>query len=243
MDWNSILTKGLPFILLGYLIGSIPTSYTIVRLKTGYDLSKLGTGNLGARNLGRLLGVRWFIIAMTLDFAKGLIPTLLALQYGLGGVHYFTGFAAVLGHNFSVYIGFRGGRGMATAAGALAILSPVTLTFCLLVGLITLLFEKRVVLVNIVMTLTILPFFLLSAWLKYSWVTALRRPWLSFVLASGEENYLCFAFALLVATTILAAHMRDITIRKRGLEEKMVQDMEKAREEYRARLEAKRRKL
>jgi glycerol-3-phosphate acyltransferase PlsY len=232
MDWSAFIFKGLPFILLGYLIGSLPTSYLIVKFKTGYQLDRLGSGNLGARNLGRLLGRGWFVAVMLIDGAKGILPTLLALLWGYPGIHYFAALAAVAGHNYSVYIGFRGGRGIATSFGALAILSPVAMLLCLLAGGVALLLKVRVRLVNILMVTMTLPFLTLTSWLKEHWTSAQSNAWLNIALANGENIYLALITALGLIAIVLSAHLRDVTVSKPGVSEKMMEDMERARRQY-----------
>lgn len=120
-----------------YLIGAVPFGYLVGRAK-GVDLFTAGSGNIGATNVGRVLGRKYGIVVFVLDFLKGAIPTLLAaplaqLIHPDGdvpfGVPHLTavGAAAVafLGHLFPVYLGFRGGKGVATGAGAVLAVAPV----------------------------------------------------------------------------------------------------------------------
>ena len=127
--------------LLAYLIGSIPTGFLVARAK-GVDIRKTGSGNIGATNAFRVLGKGWGIGVLLLDFGKGLGACLLipfAVRGGLdlslaseGAVtlSLVAAVAAVLGHNFTVWLRFKGGKGIATSAGALAALVP----WALLVG-------------------------------------------------------------------------------------------------------------
>lgn len=117
-----------------YLLGSTPTSYMVARLGAGVDLREFGSRNLGATNLYRLLGLKAAIPVGLFDVAKGTVPVVLA-QYGLNGGAVWpllAGFAAVLGHVFSPFVRFRGGKGVATAAGAFLGLAP----WSILVGLL-----------------------------------------------------------------------------------------------------------
>jgi glycerol-3-phosphate acyltransferase PlsY len=120
--------------LLGaYLLGSIPTSLLAARWAGGMDLRKFGSGNLGATNLYRALGLRVAIPVAAFDLLKGTVPVVLArvFHHGrLGGSpsEYWplvVGLAAVTGHVFSPFVRFRGGKGVATAAGAFAGLVPI----------------------------------------------------------------------------------------------------------------------
>jgi len=109
-----------------YLIGSIPTSYVIGKTFHGIDLREHGSGNLGATNAFRILGVKWAVPVVILDVAKGFVPVwLFASLAGVGfGWTLAFGAAAIVGHMFSVFVGFKGGKGMATSAGVLLGLAP-----------------------------------------------------------------------------------------------------------------------
>lgn len=116
----------LPLLVAGaYLIGSIPFAQVLARLN-GVDLRLVGTGNVGAGNLSRSVGKGWGIAAAVLDGLKGLIPVLVARQWmGLGlGASGMAGLAAVVGHNWSIFMKGRSGRGLAPAAGLLVGLDP-----------------------------------------------------------------------------------------------------------------------
>lgn len=115
------------WLLASYLLGAIPTSYLVGRLLKGIDLREHGSKNLGATNLYRTLGWRYAIPVGLFDVAKGAIPVLL---FGPRApeVPYFPiwcGLMAVLGHVFSVFVGFKGGKGVATAAGMVIGLAPL----------------------------------------------------------------------------------------------------------------------
>jgi acyl-phosphate glycerol 3-phosphate acyltransferase len=121
------------FTILGaYLIGSIPFGYLVARWR-GVDIFKEGSGNIGATNIGRVLGRRFGILVFLLDFAKGAVPVLVAtvltkrldLELPADALAVGAGLAAFLGHLFPVYIRFHGGKGVATGAGVVAMLLPV----------------------------------------------------------------------------------------------------------------------
>ncbi len=116
----------LPWFAASYLLGAIPTSYLVVRLVRGEDLRKLGSGNLGATNLYRVLGWRYAVPVGLFDMLKGAIPVLVFGPRAGGGelVPLLLGVTAVIGHVFSVFIGMRGGKGVATGAGAVLGLAP-----------------------------------------------------------------------------------------------------------------------
>lgn len=119
-----------PLLLAGaYLVGSIPFAQVMAKLN-GVDLRDVGTGNVGAGNLTREVGVAWGIAAAVLDGLKGFFPVWIARKAGLGlGAAGIAGLAAVLGHNWSIWLRGRSGRGLAPAAGVLLGLDPVLLAW------------------------------------------------------------------------------------------------------------------
>jgi glycerol-3-phosphate acyltransferase PlsY len=118
-----------PWLIASYLLGAIPTSYLAGRLFRGIDLREHGSRNLGATNLYRVLGWRYAVPVGLLDAAKGFIPVV-AFAPRVSPSDLFAlvcGLTAVLGHAFSVFVGFKGGKGVATAAGVMLGLAPVAL--------------------------------------------------------------------------------------------------------------------
>ncbi len=126
-------------IVAAYLAGSIPFGILVGRGLFGVDPRTVGSGNIGAANSLRALGIGGALLVLGGDIIKGFVPTLLAthlLGYGSWGVAA-TGLATVVGHTWSVFLGFRGGKGVATGLGVLGMLSwPATLVF-LAVWLVT----------------------------------------------------------------------------------------------------------
>lgn len=115
-------------IIIGYLLGSIPCAYIAGRLIKGMDIRQAGGGNVGAINTMREVGTAAGIGVLLGDIAKGALAVLVAQWLGLSTIFvYIAGFAAVLGHNWPVFLKFKGGMGMATVIGVLAVLSPVEL--------------------------------------------------------------------------------------------------------------------
>ncbi len=116
-------------VLLAYLLGAIPTSYLVARRFGHIDLREHGSKNLGATNLYRVMGWRYAVPAGAFDVAKGTIPVLLiAPRLGTSPWLPITlGLVAILGHVFSVFVRFHGGKGVATAAGAVLGLAPLPL--------------------------------------------------------------------------------------------------------------------
>ena len=129
----------MPWLLLvaAYLIGSLPFGLLLGKWLRGVDIRTLGSGNIGATNAGRLLGKKIGTGVLLLDVCKGLLPTAAAvvlrepdwpLATGWPAV---VGLAAVLGHVFPVYLGFKGGKGVATALGVAIVLGPVAIVVAL----------------------------------------------------------------------------------------------------------------
>jgi glycerol-3-phosphate acyltransferase PlsY len=119
-----------PVLLVGaYLLGSIPFAQVIGRVR-GVDLRQVGSGNVGAGNLTRVAGWPWGLAAGVCDGLKGLFPVLIVQNAGFGkGAAGMVGLMAVIGHNWSLFMRGRSGRGLATAAGMLAALDPVLLVW------------------------------------------------------------------------------------------------------------------
>jgi glycerol-3-phosphate acyltransferase PlsY len=109
-----------------YLVGAIPFGYAVARLR-GVDLLSQGSKNIGATNVGRVMGLWWGVLVFVLDFAKGALPVLVAgwlfPQQG-DAPRLLAGLSAFLGHLFPIYLGFRGGKGVATGAGIMLVLLP-----------------------------------------------------------------------------------------------------------------------
>ncbi len=117
-----MLAEFLPSILIGYFVGSLPIGYLVAQSAGGIDLRRVGSGNVGATNVYRSAGLRTAIAVMIADMAKGAGAVLLA---GEGAHSAAAGVAAVIGHIYPVWLGFRGGKGVATASGVFGVLSPI----------------------------------------------------------------------------------------------------------------------
>ncbi len=126
---------GLPWLIASYLLGAVPTSYLAARLFRGIDLREHGSRNLGATNLYRVLGWRYAVPVGLLDAAKGLVPVLVFAPRVASSEVFalICGLVAVVGHVFSVFVGFKGGKGVATAAGVMLGLTPAALGVAVLV--------------------------------------------------------------------------------------------------------------
>ncbi len=128
----NMILLGTVAIAASYLIGAIPSGYLIAKYIGGVDIRTVGSGNIGATNVGRTLGFRFFVLVFLLDAAKGFLPTffLPRLLTSLTGesapdLAPLLALATILGHNFPIYLKFKGGKGVATTLGAVTALAPV----------------------------------------------------------------------------------------------------------------------
>ena len=159
-------------LLISYLIGSIPFGVVIGRFAK-VDLQKSGSGNIGATNALRTMGKKLGALVFVLDFLKGALPTYLAvLLFGDPVISVLVGFMTVIGHIFPIWLGFNGGKGVATTAGIILPLTP-DLFFIGLVFFVAIVFLTRFVSLGSVsiMVLVSILMFLLQKPLPYSILT------------------------------------------------------------------------
>ena len=117
--------SALVFVAFGFVAGAIPFGVIVSRQLGGVDIQQRGSGNIGATNVARVLGAGPGLLVLVLDAAKGALPVAAALHWsGALTIALATGGAAILGHCFSPFLGFRGGKGVATALGVFAVLTP-----------------------------------------------------------------------------------------------------------------------
>ncbi len=119
MEWLLVITA--------YLLGSVPSGVVVARLMGGADPRSGGSGNIGATNVLRMLGKKAAAATLTGDFLKGVIPVVIAMALlpEDSPFLYLTAAAAILGHDFSFLLAFRGGKGVATTIGTVTVLSPL----------------------------------------------------------------------------------------------------------------------
>ena len=191
-----------------YLLGAVPFGYLIARAR-GMDIRQHGSGNIGATNVLRVVGKSWGILTFACDFAKGLIPALvfpwLARRWGATlatevlAVTY--GCLAVLGHNFPVYLRFKGGKGIATSAGALIGIAPAAVGIAAATWLLVFLLSRFVSVASIAAA---------AAVAGASW-------WLYSPRATGDSWLLPVALSAL-ALLAIARHKSNIARLLRGTE-------------------------
>ncbi len=144
---------GLVGLLVAYVLGSIPSAYYAVKWIKGIDLREVGSGNLGYTNAARVLGYAWAVPVLLFDICKGIIAVLIARWLVPGQEIYaiLSGLAAILGHTWTIFLGFQGGgKGVATSAGVFAALSPIPFAAALILFLFTLVVTRIMSLGSIV---------------------------------------------------------------------------------------------
>jgi len=185
--------------VLGYFIGTIPTGYLVAKAR-GVNIQQAGSGNIGATNVLRTLGVLPAVIVGLADPIKGavavIIPTLLGV--GTWGVA-LTGLATVLGNNFNVLLGLRGGKGIATSIGVFLMIDPLVTVMCLALGIFTIVISRQVSLGSLV-GLFSLPLF---------------------VLAKGNFTVANLALAVALTTLALVRHRDNIRRLLNGTERRL----------------------
>lgn len=186
----------LGLVLLAYLIGSIPTSVWIGKRFYGIDVREFGSGNAGATNTFRVLGKKAGIPVLIIDILKGSLAVALAYlsPYGFGLGEFINlqlglGVAALMGHIFPVFAGFRGGKGVATILGIVICILPLASVLSLLVFLLVL-FTFRIVSLSSMLAGVSFPLFL--------------------TLILGNTNPVLTSFSIVVALLLVVTHRKNI---------------------------------
>ncbi len=137
-------------LLIGYFIGCISSSYFIGKLNGNIDIRQHGSGNLGATNAFRVLGLKAGVGVFAADLLKGVVATLIGMWIAgdIGGLA--GGLAAIIGHNWPVFLGFRGGKGVATSMGLIFTLFPWIGLILVAVGFIVILVSRYVSLASLI---------------------------------------------------------------------------------------------
>ncbi len=183
-------------IFVPYLIGAIPAGYIVSRLFYKTDITKKGSGNIGFANIAQFLGIKAAVVVFLLDFLEGLIAVLLIrIFYNNNMLCAIAAATVVIGHDFSVFMKFKGGKGASTTYGALAFLSPLPTLFGAFTFFAVLLWKKYISLSNMV-SITTIPIYmiLLQSNIYYIWASILLALLLLYThrqnikdLANGRE--------------------------------------------------------
>ncbi len=189
-----------------YLIGSIPSSYIMGRLVRRIDLREHGSGNLGAANTFRVLGLKAAIPVLVFDVGKGFIAVWYLSRLGGPQIGFalLAAFAVVIGHNYSVFVKFSGGKGVGTTAGAFVALAPTALGMCLALWVIVLL-ASRIVSVASMVSAAFLPFSIL----------------ISNRFLGSSVHYSVTILAFVVAAVVFVAHRPNIRRLREGTEKRI----------------------
>lgn len=171
--------------LFVYLVGSIPFGYLLAKVIKGKNIKQEGSGNIGATNVSRVLGKKFGILTFVLDAGKGLLAIFIAKKFGVN--LYIASYIVILGHIFPIWLGFRGGKGVATTIAILLYFSPIITCIALICWLVVFYFSKFSSLSAIVFSL-IVPIMSLLA--KNS---------------SGLTYFIC-----LLSLTMLLTHVKNI---------------------------------
>jgi glycerol-3-phosphate acyltransferase PlsY len=195
--WQLDTFLAVVFIVGCYAAGAVPFGLIVVKKLKGVDIRTIGSGNIGATNVARAAGRKVAILVFALDFAKGFVPTLLVYLIVEWtdmrlGVAVIAGLATVLGHMFPVYLKFKGGKGVATAAGMLTALAPLALAISILVWVLVVGVSKYVSLGSLSAAVALPLSFILSnletAFNKYISITELCTILCALVVFSHKEN-------------------------------------------------------
>jgi acyl phosphate:glycerol-3-phosphate acyltransferase len=204
-------------IAVAYLIGAVPFGLLIAKRVSGIDLRSFGSGNIGTSNAVRAMGRRWGFVVFLLDFLKGFLPVVAC--YGLVGdrpetldlLQVLTGTAAVLGHCYPIYLGFRGGKGVATGCGAIVAINVWIFVSGGLVWLITRFTTRYAGLASIMMGIT----FPIATWI-IDRIMGLHRPEL-------------LVGSFLLTILILVRHRSNIVRMLKGTEPRIGEKVENGR--------------
>ena len=150
-------------VILSYLLGSLPTSYILAKMLKGIDIRRYGSGNVGATNVLRTVGKLPALIAILIDILKGvaavtLLSTFLypaSLNIDYESFQILLGFSVICGHIWTVFLKFKGGKGVATSAGVLLILCPKAVGIAAIVWLITILITRYVSLSSLLASISL----------------------------------------------------------------------------------------
>ncbi len=192
-------------LIAAYLIGSLSVGYLVGKFGKGIDVRKYGSGNVGSTNILRTLGILPAILVLVLDMAKGFVAVYLALWLTANPtVAMLSGLAAVGGHNWPVWFGFRGGRGIATSIGVILAFNPTVFGVLTLIGVLIIIITRYVSLASIIGA----PLFPLLLWL-------FRHT------AIIETDSMVIIVSILLAALAVERHKANIGRLRKGTESKI----------------------
>ena len=179
MDTTQPLAQYLILAPLAYLLGSVPWGFLVVRLLHGVDVREYGSGRTGTSNVLRTGGLKSAALVLVLDLSKGALAVLLAkVVSDTPAAEVTAGLLVLAGHNWSMFLGFKGGRGIMPAAGAVLIISPIALVLCVLAWGVTARITRYVSLASLAgVTMAVSAAILQVAFFDFSSRQQLRQRW------------------------------------------------------------------
>jgi glycerol-3-phosphate acyltransferase PlsY len=190
------MTKELLLLPLAYLLGSIPTGLLLAKAFGGVDIRSAGSGNIGATNVYRTMGRKMGIMTLLGDCLKGLLPVLLARYYDLPYLWIAAiGTAAFIGHVYTVFLGFKGGKGVATALGVFLAAEPLAVACAIIIFAVVLWHWRYVSLASI--------------------AAAIAMP---VFVAMLDSNPVMIAMTAIIATLVVHKHRENIGRLRNGTE-------------------------
>lgn len=190
-------------ILISYLLGNFQTSYLLGKIFMKSDIREFGSGNAGTTNALRVYGVKFAIATLVLDAVKGAIAVIIGVYFlgEMGG--YLAGVSVVLGHNWPVFLKFKGGKGIATTIGVALAISPLVAIICVIIG-ISIIAKTRYVSLATMSAIVI--------WPVISYIMML--------LNKEQMNYRFLIFASILALIAIYKHKTNIKRLLKGEESK-----------------------
>jgi acyl phosphate:glycerol-3-phosphate acyltransferase len=202
---------GLLSVAFAYLVGAVPFGYLVGRLVGKIDIRQHGSGNIGATNVGRVLGSKWGMLVFVLDLLKGLVPVAVLSPMSIGAetpalLHWqvAAGIATIIGHMFPCWLGFHGGKGVATALGVTAFLATWPTVIAVLIFGLSFSIWRIVSLASMLASIGF----------------ALCQIVLLWPALFSREHWSLSAFSLLVPALIVGRHRSNIARIMRGEEKK-----------------------
>ncbi|MGB9622168.1 MAG: glycerol-3-phosphate 1-O-acyltransferase PlsY [Brevinematia bacterium] len=200
------------FIVVSFLLGSIPFGKIIASAK-GIDITKEGSGNIGATNVFRVVGKFWGLVVLILDALKGILPTLFVKWLYTGSVvsfylpepYVFVGVFAILGHMFSPFVAFRGGKGVATSLGVFLVLTPFGVVLGVVVFSLFLLIFRIVSISSMAAAISVFAYVLVD----------------SIYSSNISQNYVLVITTFIVMLLVIIRHIPNIKRIIKGEEKKV----------------------
>ncbi len=193
------MVKYLLLFLMSYLLGAIPTAFIVGKMAKGIDIRQHGSGNIGTTNAFRVLGIKPALMVLVVDIIKGFLGVKLGfLLIGTEWAAIFGGISAVAGHNWPIYLRFKGGKGVATACGVIIALAPKVILLLILIWVVIIWITKYVSLASV--------------------IAAFSAP-IAFLLFKQPVPYVIFSF--IVAAFVIYRHRTNIQRLLKGQEAKV----------------------